>query len=910
MTRVGEDAADWERIKELVADVLEADGEVRERRLAELHTEGEAIASRVRRLVRAADADEARVLDKDAGSIALSGDDIDWTGEKIGSYRVVRFLARGGMGEVYEAVQDGTDRRVALKLLARHTRRDRSRFLREGRLLGQLSHPAIAQVIDADVYRVGEGVHLPYLALEFVDGLALTHYAEREALGRSARLRLFVELCRGVEHAHRKGIVHRDLKPDNVLVARGDDAVGHPKILDFGIAALMDTGDTGDTGDTARGGEDTRLTREGDLVGTLAYMAPEQARGEAVDARTDVYALGAMLYELLVGRPPLEFAGRSLSDSLRLLEKSATPRASLHDRSLRGDLDTIVATAMSREASRRYASAAELADDIERHLAQRPIAARPASRLYRTLKFTQRNRFLVASVTAAFVLLTLGIVGTSLGFLRARAEAAHVREVNRFLASILASPSPFRMGREVTLRAVLDEHAEEIDRRFGDRPLTAAELHASIGQGYFQSGELARGHAHLVRAAALRRQQLGASAHETLETERLANHMLLALDPGRPGNVESSRDLAARAGRALGAESLVTLEADADVASALAQAEELDEAIELYRATLERAERVAESDDVRDTLANGLAVALSDAGRYEEAGLAYERRAALLAAAYEPEHPERLLNAVNLAINLGDRGDAEGSLRRLEDLEEPMRRVLGPTHPDYLSLAIARASTLSTLDRDAEASAEFERLLPILEETLGPRHEDTLLALSDLAVCYLYQERVDEAETTLRSLIERALPLGEVGEDFLLRARSTLVGVLSSQLRLEESLELSRQVTEGTAAILGEEHPRTLISRNNVARLLHRLDRPEEAVAIYAEVTATWRRTLPEEKSTLRTLLWNFGRAQVAAGAWADAERTLLEVQRNEAGTLSPSPEEVADELAGLRALRVRASDE
>ena len=329
--------------------------------------------------------------------------------EAIGHFRIVRRIGEGGMGTVFEARQRRPDRRVALKVLRTPLASpDRlARFEREGEWLGRLHHPGIAQVFEVGVFDLGRGKQ-PYLAMEFIEGTDLITHAARGHLSLRQRVELLARVAEAVEHAHGAGVLHRDLKPDNVLV----DAFGQPKLVDFGISrSIADDGTLGAT-----------LTADGQILGTLGYMAPEQLDPSmgALGPATDVYALGLLGFELLTGRRGIVPAGTNLSEILATLATSEPPSPAVVEPALKGDLDTILSRALEREPGRRYRSAAGLASDLWRHLDDRPIHARPASTAYRIAKFVRRERALVR----VFAVLVLGLVGT-IGF---ALHAAHEGE--------------------------------------------------------------------------------------------------------------------------------------------------------------------------------------------------------------------------------------------------------------------------------------------------------------------------------------------------------------------------------------------------------------------------------------------------------------------------------------------------
>ena len=331
------------------------------------------------------------------------------SGARIGGYRLLRVLASGGMGTVWEAEQETPHRRVALKVMrfGFSAPEDVSRFRYESEILGRLQHPGIAQVFEAGTH-VAE-TEVPYFVMEFIEGArTILEYARDEELSVRRRLELLLLVCDAVQHGHQNGVIHRDLKPSNLLV----DARGRPKIIDFGIARVVDT----------EAAERTLRTQAGQILGTLQYMSPEQFGADpgAVDTRTDVYALGVVMYELLVGRGPFDLAGKAIHEAARIVSLEPAARPSSIERSLGGDLEWIVLKAIEKDRERRYATASELAADIQRHLADEPVRAGPPSRIYNVRKFVMRHRFGVAASALVVVLLVSGLV-TSLYF-RARSE--------------------------------------------------------------------------------------------------------------------------------------------------------------------------------------------------------------------------------------------------------------------------------------------------------------------------------------------------------------------------------------------------------------------------------------------------------------------------------------------------------
>ncbi|MEM9347000.1 MAG: serine/threonine-protein kinase [Planctomycetota bacterium] len=326
----------------------------------------------------------------------------------IQGFTLEGLLGQGGMGLVYRAIQQRPRRPVALKLLRATavSQRAMRRFEREAEILGKLQHPSIARIYEAGVIEAGTdaaGAPTPYFAMELIDGVGLCRYAEANDLPIEDRVELFITVCDAVHYAHEQGVVHRDLKPANILV----DHSGQAKVLDFGIARVTGSDQT----------LTTMQTDIGQLLGTLAYMSPEQVVGDpaSIDARSDVYALGVTLYELLCGKLPYNINPNSLPEAARIIREEDPAPLSTHDRAMRGDLETIVGRCLEKEPHRRYASAEALAQDLRRYLSSQPIEARPPSGWYQTTRFAKRNKVLVVGLAAVFVTLVLGMLGTSLG---------------------------------------------------------------------------------------------------------------------------------------------------------------------------------------------------------------------------------------------------------------------------------------------------------------------------------------------------------------------------------------------------------------------------------------------------------------------------------------------------------------
>jgi len=421
------------------------------------------------------------------------------SGDQIGRYTLIEILGEGGFGSVWRAEQSRPVRReVALKIikLGMDTREVIARFEAERQALAVLDHPNIAKVFDAGATPTGR----PYFVMELVRGAPLTKYCNEQSLPLTERLMLFAEVCRAVQHAHQKGIIHRDLKPSNLLVTLVD---GNPvpKVIDFGIAKA-----TGESRLT----ENTLVTRMDRLMGTPAYMSPEQAEpGMDIDTRTDIYSLGVVLYELLTGQVPFQIGADGKAKRERDAQRPSTRIKSFTAEQLKqlgalqrvegpkltglvkGDLDWIAMKALEQDRARRYDSANAFADDVLAFLHQQPVSARPTTTWYLLTRFTQRNKLAVGSAAAIVLVLVGGITTTTWMYFEQKRALVRSEQVSKFLKQVLEEAGPSEaLGRDTTmLREILDKTAERIGTELSDQPAVQAELRAVLGQTYNQLQE-------------------------------------------------------------------------------------------------------------------------------------------------------------------------------------------------------------------------------------------------------------------------------------------------------------------------------------------------------------------------------------------------------------------------------------
>jgi serine/threonine protein kinase len=432
----------------------------------------------------------------------------DLSGRRIGHYALKRKIAVGGMGVVYEAVQQNPHRSVALKLMRSGlaSRSALRRFEFESQLLARLRHPGIAQVYEAGTHDDGTGA-VPFFAMEYIVGArTITDYAAYKTMGTRDRLDLFVQVCDAVHHAHQKGIIHRDLKPSNILV----DSSGQPKVIDFGVARATDS----DMAIT------TLQTNVGQLIGTLQYMSPEQCHGDPndLDTRSDVYALGAVGYELLCGKPPFNLVSMPIPNAIKLIQSQTPPRPSQIDHTLRGDLETIVLKALDKDRDRRYESAADLGQDIGRYLNDEPIEARPPSLTYQLRMLARRNRGAFLGATAVLAFLVAGIAIAWMGrasAMRAQEETKQSEKEQTLFMQLLVG--------ELTGAKQSQKAIDEIVDKAELRPTTSSRLRLALATAKLGRRDREGGAQEARRALAILD---GSGAHEP-ELEILIGDALL-----------------------------------------------------------------------------------------------------------------------------------------------------------------------------------------------------------------------------------------------------------------------------------------------------------------------------------------------------------------------------------------------
>lgn len=869
---------------------------------------------------------------------------------QIGAYTVTEVLGEGGMGVVLAARQsEPVSREVAIKLIRAgvHAPRIVERFHAERQTLATLEHPDIAKLFDAGTTSEG----LPYFVMELIRGEPLTAYCDRRRLALAERLRIFRVLLGAVQHAHQKTIVHRDLKPSNVLVA---DVDGRPvlKVIDFGISRVA-SAEPGLTGLTGLGGG----------MGTIEYMSPEQvlhpARG--ADTRADVYSLGTMLHELVTGRLPHDpeaLREASPIEREQMLVRGPTIRASRclgadperHliaerraadlerlARRVRGDLDTIIETAIAVDPAHRYASVARLDEDLGRFLDERPITARPPTVTYRMRKLVERNRAVAAGSALVIVLMVIMAIGFTRRLAderdRAQLEADKAQQVAAFLESLFEAADPAIMAPgDMTARELLDLGSLRIEDELAHRPDVQSSLFAVIGRTYSGLGQWEEAETYLARALALERSQrgeqtpavaglleaLGAVLSEAGHLERGDSVLRVAVDlrtalVGREhpstaaaiaeravalrglGAYEEAESLARQAVRVLSAhpeaDPLRLAHALHTLGFVLRSRASFDEAEEHYREALALRRGLLDEGhpEVLSTM-NNLALTLEARGEYEEAEsllreLLEARRRRLGA-----DHPITLTSVNNLAYMLWRTGQYPGAMERFEEAVALGHRIYGSDDNPQMAIML---NNLGVAQRRAGAFADSERshrmALAMNERLFGRRHPRVAGDLDNLGRTLLAQRRVGEAE----KLHERSLAIRTdlLGEDHPDRAES-LAALGEAKLALgaeEEGLSLLEDALRVRSASLGADHPRTAQTLHDLGVALLGADAPDAAEQRLREALDVRRAKLGDEHPEVAATLTVLGRLLREGARRAEASAMLNEARTITVRRLTPT---------------------
>jgi len=789
-------------------------------------------------------------------------------GDRLGPYNIIRLLGRGGMGAVYLAERDDDQfhKTVAIKLVRASLLlipEMMARFRSERQILASLDHPNIARLFDGGAAPNGT----PYVVMEYVDGTPLDEYCAHKNLSVPERLRLFRKICGAVHYAHQNLIVHRDIKPDNVLVTQE----GEPKLLDFGIAKLLDP--------TAAGQTQTRAR-----LMTPDYASPEQVRGEPVTTATDVYALGVLLYELLTGDLPYKLKTSEAYELEQAICLSEPRRPSSIQAGLRGDLENIILMALRKEPVLRYASVEQFSEDVRRYLDGYPVIARTGVWSYRASKFVRRNAAAVGAAALAAVLILVFAIGMSLQARRiakerdaAALERQKSQQVAAFLTDLFRLADPTRTkGGAITARELLDSGAKRLETELAGQPEIQAAMMNEIGAVYRSLGLYQEARVIAEKGLAIRRRVLG-NEHPDVAAS-LTNLSILSRDLGDyDAAFAAVREAVAIRRQAPGSQSPDIVPSLNSLAVLLEDKAEYKESERLHReavAILRAQPRLDER--ALATSLNNLGGVLGRAGRGAEALPLYQEALALRRKVLGRDHLESTQTLNNLANVYRDRGDVARAVEAFQEIVAARSKIFGANHPEVGKALTNYAATLTAAKRYDEAIPLLNQARDIFVERLGPDHLNVAFVLDNLATVHYSKGDYAAAEPLYRRVTE--MFRARFGDDHPETALGyyNMAGNYLGWRKFDLAEQHARKAERAYRAKLGPSSPMRLTALVRLASVL-REKRDPAAEALLREALDTGSKTWKADSLDRASARAGLGAILSARGNYGEAEPLLVE---------------------------------
>jgi len=752
-------------------------------------------------------------------------------GDRIGPYRVVKELGRGGMGSVYLAnrADQEFEKQVAIKVASAGflTPDALKRFRAERQILARLEHEHIARLLDG-----GSTGGVPYVVMEYVDGMPITAYCTSRNLNVRERLELFRKACSAVQCAHQSLVVHRDIKPANIMVAND----GVVKLVDFGIAKLLDTQLDSEA-----------LTQPFERILTPEYASPEQVRGEPITTASDIYSLGVVLYEMLTGDPPYRFTSRRATEIEQVVctEQPALPSAKASNRKLAGDLDNIVLLAMRKEPARRYASVADFSEDVRRYLEGYPVFARQEGFGYRAAKFVRRNTLAVA--LSAVMLLALTGFGITMAVLAKRfaLERDAAQEVSDFLVKIFERADTGETGgAAVTAREVLDQGVQHIERELPSQPGLQANLFAAVGRVYQNLGLLTRSEEMLEKSLKIRQADPNASDLDLARSLKEVAEIQRVRRDYKRAEPLIQQALAIRE-RRLGKDDPAYADALNTLAMVKQDSGDYKSAEPLLRQAIDINRRKLGSEHLQTIITtSNLGGLLHNRGRQKEAEPLLREALAMRRRIHGDLHWRTALSMRRLARLLEEMGNFTEAEKLLVESLAINRKLYGGVHPEVASNLNALASVMQSLKRFDDARALYQQAIE-MESTIRPDGVELAMVLNNLGSLEEDVKNYPAAEQLYRrSLAIRRAKLGSK-HPAVARLLHNLGQLLSGTGKLKESREMLNECVEIRRATLGPTNFQTAEAQIILARVLEMQQDPGAEKA-YIEGFAALRKALPK----------------------------------------------------------------
>jgi len=869
----------WNQVWEVFHQIVEAEPQSRDQLLDQLCQQDLQLKSEILSLLEAHNQTDS-LIDQPAHTLVEQAPQTILAGQQIGPYSIEKLIGSGGMGEVYLAHRhDGTFRQqVAIKFaaFARYSPALLERFETERQILSDLSHPAIARLYDGGSTEQGT----PYLVMEYIQGYAIDDYCNRQKLDLNQRLTLFSQVCEAVQFAHRNLVIHRDIKPSNILV----DEQGTPKLLDFGVAKLL-----------THTSADASLTAALGPIATPAYASPEQLQGQALSTASDVYSLGVLLFELLTGSSPYQVDMSDLKQAVKIICETTAPRPSQSlaedfqlnyidkrfAKQLKGDLDSIVAKCLNKQAEFRYASAGELAQDLTRHIGGKPVMAQADTLAYRTGKLFRRHPLSISSTILALIA-TVGFSAFTVkqarelqsALTQTRQEQQKTTRISAFLESLFEVSDPLRSKNpEMSARELLDVGLERLETELTQEPILKASMQTALGRVYANLSDHQTAKSLLTQSLSTLLTAYGAQHEQVLQTRlALAN----AYRGSNQFDLAKDQLQAALANIDVNSDPFLHSELELRLSWILGVLGPREQALQLAESGLERRRNVLPDNDIRIGDAQMvMASAFWYMGRYEDAEQAYRNANKMHTDQLGPNHHRSISSLTGVGIALLSQGNITEAKHIMQTILEKRIETLGHEH----TLTADAHNRLGAIfynqgSHMQQAAFHFEAALKIhrLNNTVT---NPQLNSLGNLALVRRHQQRLDEAEDLFNQALEMSIEQFGPEHDRVATQRNNLGLVFLDKQAFSAAYEQFQAAYKIIKNSYGEEHLTLAFSMTNTARALIGQQNYEAAATWVVPALKIRQQQLDPMHPMLAESLSTYGELLLAQNNFAEAHTVL-----------------------------------